>query len=828
MLRQSNLFKPLSLVLLLALMACQGGPAPTSPQGNPAGMAGANVPSGMGVIKGRVQIDASGAGSIAAGANYRLSQAPSATGGTVTARGDLDTKEVPVGPDGEFSIVVPGGGEYILEASVPDGKGGLTRAVSPPISVPLAQDPPIVDAASLVTRRTGSIQGLIELKDAKEGETPEGADVFLSGGTSVVGKAGETGRFALTNVAEGTWNVVIAKPGYKRQIIKGVVVRAGRPSLLDATVVLERESQQQQAGVVGAVQTTDGQAIVGATVSLYPKDRRAIAAADGGLDNFTAVTNDEGRYEILNLPPGDYTVQVYRPFYRLPARRSVTVAPGASQDLGVTQLTSTTIYFCRLAGSVKDENGQPIDGAVVQLEPPVTEAQFADAAGNFTLDRILPGEYQLSIAAGGYVPVIIPILIDNKPNCAITLPTGVVLGEEGSLNPITPPIVPIEDEPVPTPPPVIVTPPPIPSPSPSVEPTPSPEPTPTVPIVSGPTPTPEPTPTPTPIPTPRVEIFKVETLAGSTKGYADGVGEAAKFKNPAGVAVDASGTIYVSDEGNNRIRTIQSDLAVTTLAGSFPGSKDGKGTLAWLQGPVGLTMDEARNLTVADWRNNRIRQISSFADVTTLAGEAAGYQDEVGRKARFRGPTAVALDAAGNVFVADTENHRIRKVTQDGTVTTFAGSIPGYKDGAGTAAQFTSPTGLSFDMAGNLYVADRENHVIRRISPAGEVSTYAGSPKAMGHIDANNPLEARFNAPYGVVVRGDGAVFVTEIGNHCVRKIDPDGRVMTAAGSTAGFKDGIGIAAQFNSPQGIAIDGEGNLYVADRLNQRVRRVSLEP
>ncbi|MEB3195980.1 MAG: hypothetical protein VKP62_02145, partial [Candidatus Sericytochromatia bacterium] len=171
-------FIPHSLVLALcvAVTACQGGPSPntaTAGQSAPTAKAGA----GEGVIKGVVKVD-----EISAGA-YRLAQT-AAKGGTVTARSDIDTKEATVGPDGSFSVVVKGGAEYKLEASVPDGKGGVTKVVSPTaIMVPLAQDPPIVDAASLVTRRTGSIQGLIELKDAKAGDTPEGADVFLTGGT---------------------------------------------------------------------------------------------------------------------------------------------------------------------------------------------------------------------------------------------------------------------------------------------------------------------------------------------------------------------------------------------------------------------------------------------------------------------------------------------------------------------------------------------------------------------------------------------------------------------------------------------------------------------
>jgi protocatechuate 3,4-dioxygenase beta subunit len=311
-----------------------------------------------------------------------------------------------------------------------------------------------VDAASLVTRRTGSIQGLIELKDAKAGDTPEGADVFLSGGTSTVGKAGDTGRFALTNVAEGTWNVVVAKPGYKRQLVKGVAVRAGRPALLDAPIVLERDVAQP-AGVRGTVQSSDGKAIVGATVSLYPKDRQALAAEDTGLDNFTAVTDDQGRYEIVNLPPGEFSLQVYRAFYQAPPARSVTITPNTVQDMGSTRLASNVAYFGKVSGVVTDSAGQPLEGAVVQLDPPVTEAQFADATGRFTLDRILPGEYTISVAAGGFRPMLLPVVVDNQPNYIVNLPPGIALqtGKPSDGGIICPCSLssPIPDPPVPTP-----------------------------------------------------------------------------------------------------------------------------------------------------------------------------------------------------------------------------------------------------------------------------------------------------------------------------------------------------------------------------------------
>ena len=303
------------------------------------------------------------------------------------------------------------------------------------------------------------------------------------------------------------------------------------------------------------------------------------------------------------------------------------------------------------------------------------------------------------------------------------------------------------------------------------------------------------------------------TLAGSTQGSADGTGAAAQFNSPAGVACDGSGNVHVADTNNGRIRRIVAATGVvSTLAGGF-------------SSPNGVAYDGDGNMYVADTNGNRIRRIEAVTGVvSTFAGTGtAGLNNGTGAAAQFNHPTGVACDGYGNVYVADQGNNCIRFIELGtGQVKTVAGSTQGYADGADTAAQFNGPTGVACDGRGNVYVADLGNHRIRRIVEAtGVVSTLAGSTR--GYAEGTGAA-AQFNRPAGVACDGNGNVYVADRANHRIRRIvAATGVVTTLAGSsTKGFANGTDTAAQFNRPAGVASDASGNLYVADTFNNRIR------
>jgi sugar lactone lactonase YvrE len=303
-------------------------------------------------------------------------------------------------------------------------------------------------------------------------------------------------------------------------------------------------------------------------------------------------------------------------------------------------------------------------------------------------------------------------------------------------------------------------------------------------------------------------------------GSADGTGSAARFNGPNSVAVDNTGTLYVADTGNNTIRKVTPAGVVTTLAGSAGqyGFADGAGSAARFALPYGVAVDTAGNVYVAD--HDTIRKVSPAGIVTTLAGlvgpgDLNGSADGIRSAARFFNPQAVAVDSAGNVFVADTRNNTIRKVTQAGVVTTLA-------------AGFVFPSGVAVDSAGNLYVADRGSHTIRQVTPAGVVTTLAGlaDTRSIGGSADGSGNAAQFSYPSGVAVDSSGNVYVADQGNNTVRKVTLAGVVTTLAGwASLGSADGIGGAAQFYYPQGVVVDNAGNIYVADMGNQTIRKVT---
>jgi sugar lactone lactonase YvrE len=320
------------------------------------------------------------------------------------------------------------------------------------------------------------------------------------------------------------------------------------------------------------------------------------------------------------------------------------------------------------------------------------------------------------------------------------------------------------------------------------------------------------------------------TFVGSSTdvGTVDGMGSAARFSAPRAIAVDLQGNLYVAETTGCVIRKITPAGAVTTLAGSpgVIGSADGQGSAARFNAPRGIAVDAAGTVYVSDTENNTIRKITPAGLVSTFAGVAgtSGSVDGAGSGARFDSPIGLAVDAGGNVFVADSSNVTIRKITPDGNVTTFAGLArsQGFADGVGTAARFRFPEGLAIDSAGNLYVANDYDGTIRKITPGRLVTTLAGThadPKTFGSIgnaDGVGPA-AGFSFPLGIAVDGAGNVYVTDTDNYTIRKITPDGTVTTIAGSIhqAAGTDGSGSDVRFWAPNGIAVDAAGNLYVTD-------------
>ncbi len=325
----------------------------------------------------------------------------------------------------------------------------------------------------------------------------------------------------------------------------------------------------------------------------------------------------------------------------------------------------------------------------------------------------------------------------------------------------------------------------------------------------------------------------ITTLAGSagSSGTTDGTGTAARFNSLAGVAADSTGNFYIADTNNHVIRKVTFTGVVTTLAGSAgtAGSSDGTGTAARFNFPSGLALDSSGNIYVADTSNHTIRKVTSAGVVTTIAGwpGTPDSADGAGTSARFYGPEGVALDSSGNLYVADTINNTIRKlVLATGAVTTIAGQagVTGSTYGTGTAATFNGPSGITIDANGTLYLADSENNTIRTITANGFVGTLAGLAGSTGAADGTGSA-ARFNDPSAVVADSSGAnVYVLDTDNHTVRKIaTATGVVTTLAGSagTLGSADGSGETARFNFPSGIAWTSTG-LGIADTANHTVR------
>lgn len=337
----------------------------------------------------------------------------------------------------------------------------------------------------------------------------------------------------------------------------------------------------------------------------------------------------------------------------------------------------------------------------------------------------------------------------------------------------------------------------------------------------------------------------INTIAGNgAPGFSgdSGAATAAQLFSPRGVAVDSEGDIYIADSNNSRIRKVTLDGLITTIAGNGDGpgyfGDGGPATAAQLGAPVGIALDGAASLYIADGFAIRIRKIGTSGTISTVVGSGTFGAGSIGdggvaSAAQLFFPNSVATDRMGNLYIADSNNHRVRKIASDGTISTVAGQgIGGYggDGGAATAAQLAFPKSIAFDSAGNVYIADWGNNRIRKIASDGTISTVAGNGTSGYSGDGGLATAAQLNYPSGVAVDGVGNLYIADSHNNRIRKVDGNGILSTVAGNgISGFSGDGGVAAlaQLSNPSGIVTDSAGDLYIADSGNNRVRKVAID-
>ena len=326
---------------------------------------------------------------------------------------------------------------------------------------------------------------------------------------------------------------------------------------------------------------------------------------------------------------------------------------------------------------------------------------------------------------------------------------------------------------------------------------------------------------------PEVQLGSVTTIAGTVPGgFEDGPISSAQLYSPQGICIDNSGNIFVADNLNSKIRKVTTDGQIITVAGSYFGANgysNGIGLEARFAFPSDVVTDNLGNLYICDRWNFKIRKIDINGNVTDYAGTTQGFLDGQVSTAQFYAPEGIAIDQAGNIYIADTYNNRIRKIDTSGNVTTIAGGQQGFLDGTNAESKFYSPSGLALDSQGNIFVTDRSNNAIRKISPEGIVSTFAGG--IQGNADGYG-TNAMLYAPSSIAIDSFDNIFFVDQYNGLIRKITPQGYVSTIAGSILGDQNGVGTLAQFYYPFDVIIDLNGDLVISDMSNHKIKKISL--
>jgi trimeric autotransporter adhesin len=333
----------------------------------------------------------------------------------------------------------------------------------------------------------------------------------------------------------------------------------------------------------------------------------------------------------------------------------------------------------------------------------------------------------------------------------------------------------------------------------------------------------------------------ITTFAGTgIPGFSGDGGPATSARlRPQGVAVDGKGKVYIAESGNGRVRRVGPDGTITTFAGIgkvYVSGDGGPATLAAIGYPEGVAVDGQGNVYIVDRANDNVRKVNPRGTITTIAGNPKagnGFSGDGGpaTSAQLFSPRAVAVDGKGNVYIADYQNYRVRRVSAGGTITTIAGNGKLGSSGDGgpaTSAQLNYPVAVAVDRQGNVYIAEERGHRVRKVSPGGSITTFAGNGTQGFSGDGGPATSAQLAWPRGVAADGKGNVYIVDNWTNRVRMVRPDGTIRTIAGNGRAGNSGDGgpaTSASLYAPWGVAADGKGNVYVADTGNGKVRRIS---